>query len=345
MSMMKRVNILPDGDLVLAVSGSLELRTSTVVLGNASPVFKAMLGPKFAEGQALQGDYVGIPHTVTLPDNDPEAMQSLCLILQCGAIAPSSSVPAELMVKTTLLADKYDCIDAIKRSAALWAANIDAEKLDLYTVAALSEAAFLLDDTSLFAKYTKEVVLNVTKSSVDELRQVEGCRLEIIDAVAEVAKDALEKIIFRIASFVSDTSCYLQDRINTQGYEEDHEDADEHCGYDEDHEEDADEHDGYDVQQEVEGAWLRALDWAQLWPEELQPDNLRQLLGNVRSFSVPVSMLSSTCSCDEATSARIIEHLRRETDALKRGIAKVPTAVYLGSLKDTDDSSQTDCGE
>ncbi|TKA61288.1 hypothetical protein B0A55_10399 [Friedmanniomyces simplex] len=311
---MERVNILPDGDLVLAVSGSLELRTSTVVLSNASPVFKAMLGPKFAEGQALQADYAGVPHTVTLPDDDPEAMQSLCLILQCGAIAPSS-IPAELMVKTTLLADKYDCIDAIKRSAALWAANIDAEKLDLYTVAALSEAAFLQDDTSLFAKYTKVVVLNVTKSSVDELRQVEGCRLEIIDAVAEVAKDALEKITFRIASFVSDTSCYLQDRINIQGYEEDHEDADE----------DADEHGDYDVEPEVEGAWLRALDWAQLWPEELQSDNLRQLLSNV--------------------SAGIIEHLRRETDALKRGIAKVPTAVYLGSLKDTDGSSQTDCGE
>ena len=65
----------PEGDIIL-VLGDVGLQVSSKVLSLASPVFKAMFGPHFAEGQG-QASSTKI-RRVKLHDDDVEAMKILC---------------------------------------------------------------------------------------------------------------------------------------------------------------------------------------------------------------------------------------------------------------------------
>lgn len=69
----------PEGD-VLFVLGDFEFRVSSKALSLASPVFKAMFGPNFAEGQGLALGK-GI-RRIEMHDDDPEAMNILCKCIQ-----------------------------------------------------------------------------------------------------------------------------------------------------------------------------------------------------------------------------------------------------------------------
>lgn len=76
---MGRVDIVPDGDVILVVQDQVELRVYSIVLKLASAVFKAMLGPHFAEGQ-VQGTPTD-PKSVSLQEDSTEGMKMLCLCL------------------------------------------------------------------------------------------------------------------------------------------------------------------------------------------------------------------------------------------------------------------------
>ncbi|KAK5734974.1 hypothetical protein LTR17_008463 [Elasticomyces elasticus] len=158
---MNRVDILPDGDIVLAVSGSLELRVSSVVLSMTSPVFKTMLGPHFAEGHALRRQNAGTPHIVTLPDDNAELMTALCLVShhQTRAITVPTA-GAQFIVQLTALADKYDCVDILRLPLASWAATIDVEEANGNTTIRCAAVALRLDDAHFFAKCTRVLVLD-----------------------------------------------------------------------------------------------------------------------------------------------------------------------------------------
>lgn len=67
---MGRVDIVPDGDVILVVQDQVELRVYSIVLKLASAVFKAMLGPHFAEGQ-VQGTPTD-PKSVSLQEDSTE---------------------------------------------------------------------------------------------------------------------------------------------------------------------------------------------------------------------------------------------------------------------------------
>lgn len=81
------------------------LHVSSVFLGQASPVFKAMLGPKFREGQALAGDSrIDIP----LPEDDPRAMESICNVLHFRSVQVPQKLDIDGLVQVTQHSDKYD---------------------------------------------------------------------------------------------------------------------------------------------------------------------------------------------------------------------------------------------
>ena len=77
---MESIDFTVDCDLTLIVDEILELRVSSETLQNASPVLKTMLGPKYAEGQALLSITSSLPQ-VELPDDDPDGMRLLCAAL------------------------------------------------------------------------------------------------------------------------------------------------------------------------------------------------------------------------------------------------------------------------
>ena len=100
----------PTGDLILLVGSkdkSKSIQVSSKVLSLASPVFAAMLGPRFAEGQALPATKPSSPITLTLPEDDSEAMVWFCQTIHFERqLDPELSLP--LLAKLATLCDKYD---------------------------------------------------------------------------------------------------------------------------------------------------------------------------------------------------------------------------------------------
>ena len=75
---MASINIATEGDVIFVLQQT-RLRVSSVILSSASPVFKAMFGPNYAEGQGQRS--AGEPREVPLFDDDLCAMARLCRLL------------------------------------------------------------------------------------------------------------------------------------------------------------------------------------------------------------------------------------------------------------------------
>lgn len=105
----------PSGDVLLKIGPSrqpsVKLLVNSRVLSFASPVFAAMFGGHFAEGQDLSS---ARPQEVSLPEDDPVSMEILCNI----AHMKISEMPAEMehtaLADFAILCDKYRCIDTIR---------------------------------------------------------------------------------------------------------------------------------------------------------------------------------------------------------------------------------------
>ena len=104
----------PAGDIVLKLGSGDEatlIRVHSKVLSLASPVFAAMLSPRFAEGKALE-DNKGMADsttTIDLPDDDPEAMSLICRVLHFkDDAAQRTTYPSVLLMALAVLCDKYN---------------------------------------------------------------------------------------------------------------------------------------------------------------------------------------------------------------------------------------------
>lgn len=103
-------NLAPSGDVVLVFSDHSRLRVYSVVLRLASPVFKAMFGPHFSEGQNLSA---ANPKEVPLPDDPPEAMTIICEMLHHHN--RSGPAPKGVLLRAIVtLVDKYDLVAATR---------------------------------------------------------------------------------------------------------------------------------------------------------------------------------------------------------------------------------------
>ena len=73
------INIVERGDAILVLNdGNLKLKVDTHMLRAASPVFKRMFGPDFADSQGLSYE---TPKAIPIPDDDGEAMRLICQIV------------------------------------------------------------------------------------------------------------------------------------------------------------------------------------------------------------------------------------------------------------------------
>ncbi|KAL9639523.1 MAG: hypothetical protein Q9164_000876 [Protoblastenia rupestris] len=99
----------PNGDVMLYVGfadSSTPIRACAKVLGLASPVFKAMLSPRFAEGQGSAS--ACCPRTLNLPEDDPGMMLLICQKLHFHSEQTKTSFDLQSLSKLALLCDKYD---------------------------------------------------------------------------------------------------------------------------------------------------------------------------------------------------------------------------------------------
>ena len=116
----------PAGDLLLVLetdedgrSTKSSIRVSSKVMSLASPVFAAMLSPKFAEGQALLKTTSPQTVSISLPDNDPEAMVWLCQALHFNKSC-NIDIDFSLLGELAILCNNYDFVDALKPWSRAW---------------------------------------------------------------------------------------------------------------------------------------------------------------------------------------------------------------------------------
>ena len=122
--MVRATDADPTGDPVLELGSGEDtvlVRVSSKVLTLASPVFAAMLSPRFSEGQALAASSAGAPITVLLPDDDPEATLWLCTR---NALDFQKHVCEEISFKVikniAVACDKYDMSKAFSPWSQAW---------------------------------------------------------------------------------------------------------------------------------------------------------------------------------------------------------------------------------
>ena len=108
------VEIDPRGDVYFVLAKT-TLRVSSKVLCLVSDVFCAMfLSENFVEGETLSKEGTC---RVSLPTDDPKAMQAVCLILHHRPALIDWDITINVLEDIAILADKYACAAALS----LWA--------------------------------------------------------------------------------------------------------------------------------------------------------------------------------------------------------------------------------
>ena len=124
--MVHSIDADPAGDVVLKLGsgdGVTLIRVHSKVLSLASPVFAAMLSPRFAEGRSLE-DKKGLFNsttTIDLPDDDPTAMSLLCKILHYKEDAAQQAFhPLDNLMKLAVICDKYNMSKTLSPWCHVW---------------------------------------------------------------------------------------------------------------------------------------------------------------------------------------------------------------------------------
>lgn len=100
---MAKTNVIdPEGDVIL-ICGKTEFQVSSKVLSLASPVFKALFSPSFAEGQPTSSK----ASRIQLHDDDAESMLFMCAVLH-HKCAFSKGIGLERLERLAVVTDKYD---------------------------------------------------------------------------------------------------------------------------------------------------------------------------------------------------------------------------------------------
>src|SRR5690606_29070416 len=94
----------------------------------ASPVFRAMLAPgRFSEGNSFASSLLSnthSPYTLTLPDDNPEALIVLCNLLHHNHHLVPRSIPVKELANLCVCLDKYVCVLAAASWIDYWFAHM-----------------------------------------------------------------------------------------------------------------------------------------------------------------------------------------------------------------------------
>jgi len=159
------LDIDPEGDVYLC-SDNFKVLVSSKVLSVVSPVFKALLGPHFAEGSQVSS---ASPGSVSLSEDNPEALVSLCQILHYQFHRVQYDPTLKFINSVAVVADKYDCV----RALAQWSTNCLHLKLrnepSGMGAANLLFSAIFFDSPVIFQEVTKSMIYSLPSSEYGRL--------------------------------------------------------------------------------------------------------------------------------------------------------------------------------
>lgn len=131
-------------------------RVSSVIMSSASKVFRALFSEKFKEGLELRSS-----STLDLPlrDDDMWATTALCKILHLRNRAlPSKPSPSQLL-SLAMVADKYDCIEAVEPTIRMWLGARSSLRSFIQPSTDVLATAFIIKDSIFFRMEAKNLVL------------------------------------------------------------------------------------------------------------------------------------------------------------------------------------------
>ena len=171
------VNIASDGDVILTVGNDKKrLRASSLMLSAASPVFKALLGPHFREGQRSRSSTS--PVEISLPEDDEDYITELCQILYHdplhGEEPETEHCKPSSLLELAQLIDKYDCSKAFllpSRGLLLHWAIENNGTVKTEEIWDMVKAAYLLREPVSFEILTKMMIMNTATSSPQSRRR------------------------------------------------------------------------------------------------------------------------------------------------------------------------------
>jgi hypothetical protein len=159
-------DITQDGDVILIVGDEkVRLRVYSQYLGSASDIFSAMFGPDWSEGQKLSKL---LPIEVPLPEDDAEAMRTICCIIHHRNNLVSNYLRADKVLQIAIAVDKYDLNIALKYASLEW---LKADPLeDLEDSVRLLAAAYLFKNHDAFMAQTKTLIYDHCESYMEFFR-------------------------------------------------------------------------------------------------------------------------------------------------------------------------------
>ncbi|KAK3492188.1 uncharacterized protein B0T23DRAFT_441661 [Neurospora hispaniola] len=152
------------GDIILVVGApdsedpQLRLRVQSTILREASTVFRTMLSPPWVESQGISAEN---PKEIQLPEDEPKAMEVVCLALHFrnNLMNPHwlEEQGGQRMLHVAILIDKYDLKAPMKLITDIWFRQsmgcITEESI--YRMA----AAWTLEEEKFFAQYSWIVMI------------------------------------------------------------------------------------------------------------------------------------------------------------------------------------------
>lgn len=157
------------------------LRVHSALMSRASSVFKALLLPRFREGTELNA--TGAVE-VACPEDDGEAMTTICYIIHHQASKIQESTDLSDLVKGAQLSDKYDLNGVMKTHAHYWLSG-KMERSDTgdhvgfkvrdtndRTREWILAAAYVFNMGALFEKAGREILLKNTTPASNRNTQI-----------------------------------------------------------------------------------------------------------------------------------------------------------------------------
>lgn len=129
----------------------------------SSPVFSRMLDPEspFLEGQLLASSTQDSPVSVTLKEDDPDALEVILNITHFkGHLVPTTLEPKKIFAVASLC-DKYDMAEALKGYSMLWTEKLTIEDIKGRSAIRWLAAAWAFKSEVLFKLVTAYLVKNV----------------------------------------------------------------------------------------------------------------------------------------------------------------------------------------
>jgi hypothetical protein len=144
-------------DVCLVFSSGIKIFANVSVLRNASPVFRAMMGPHFQEGQAIINN-TGSTQEIAFPEDDSEVMLTVARLLHHRELELSDKLTAKHVYEVAVLADKYDVCRVVRSALATLPIQRDSRKNMCLDMWYLLTAAFIVGHRDVFKKMSTELL-------------------------------------------------------------------------------------------------------------------------------------------------------------------------------------------